>query len=484
VKRTSLVSYPCFIHGLEVGWEAANWLELVDPSTGEAFAQVPEADGMLVDKALRSAHEALAPWRDLPVAERAALLHALAASLRNEEEAFAALLMREAGKTWAAALSEVNSAASLMDYFAEESLRLTGHLPLLGNPRQQVFVVREPVGVVAAITPFNYPLSTLIVKLAPALAVGCTVVAKPDEHTPLSTIKLAQLAVEYGLPPGVFNVLTGTGPVTGALLTGHPIPRLIAFTGSTAVGKIIQTAASGFVRRTILELGGHCPAILCADADWQTQLPQMVGQIFKHSGQYCYRISRLLVAQPLIRDVLKALVKAASQLKAGPAGEADTDLGPLSHPEILQRVTHQVNTAVAQGAHLLLGGRPLTIPGYEGGFYYPATILTDIQADSAIMREEVFGPVVLVQPFENEDQAVALANATPYGLAAYLFSENVGNALEWARRLECGSVWINSIHQAFPEAPFGGMKESGLGREKSRFGIEEYTELKTIYLSY
>jgi succinate-semialdehyde dehydrogenase/glutarate-semialdehyde dehydrogenase len=310
------------------------------------------------------------------------------------------------------------------------------------------------------------------------------VVAKPDEHTPLSTIKLAQLAVEHGLPPGVFNVLTGSGPVTGSLLIGHPIPRLIAFTGSTAVGKIIQTAASGFVRRTILELGGHCPAILCADADWQTQLPRIVGQIFKHSGQYCYRISRLLVAQPLIRDVLKALVKAASQLRVGPASEADTDLGPLNHPEILQRVTHQVDTAVSQGAHLQLGGSPLTIPGYEGGCYYPATILTDIQVDAAIMREEVFGPVVLVQPFENEDQAIALANATPYGLAAYLFSENVGNALEWASRLECGSVWINNIHQAFPEAPFGGMKESGLGREKSRFGIEEYTELKTIYLSY
>ena len=484
MKRTGLVSYPCFIHGLEVGWEAVNWLELVDPSTGEAFAQVPESNEILVDKAVRSAHEAMAPWRALPAVERAALLHAIAAGLRNEEEAFAALLMREAGKTWAAALGEVNSAATLMDYFAEEGLRLTGHLPLLGNPRQQVLVVREPVGVVAAITPFNYPLSTLVVKLAPALAVGCTVVAKPDEHTPLSTIKLAQMAVECGLPPGVFNVLTGSGPVTGSLLTGHPIPRLIAFTGSTAVGKIIQTAASSFVRRTILELGGHCPAIICADADWRTRLAQIVVQIFKHSGQYCYRISRLLVARPLIREVLKALVEAASQLKVGPAGEADTDLGPLNHPEILQRVTQQVDAAVAQGAHLLLGGSPLTIHGYERGCYYPATILTDIRADAAIMREEVFGPVVLVQPFENEDQAVALANATPYGLAAYLFSENVGNALTWAGRLECGSVWINNIHQAFPEAPFGGMKESGLGREKSRFGIEEYTELKTIYLSY
>lgn len=484
MKRTGLIPYPCFIHGLEVGWDAATWLELVDPSTGESFAQVPEADQVLVEQAVRSAHNALPAWRGLPGSERAAKLHALAANLRSEEEAFAALLMREAGKTWEAALNEVHSAAALLDYFAEEGQRLVGHLPMLGNPRQQVLVVREPVGVVAAITPFNYPLSTLLVKLAPALAVGCTVVAKPDEHTPLSTIKLAQLAVEHGLPPGAFNVVTGSGPVTGSLLVNHPIPRLIAFTGSTAVGKIIQSAAASYVRRTILELGGHCPAIICADADWQTQLPQIVGQIFKHSGQYCYRISRLLVARPLIRDVLKALVKTASQLKVGPAGEAGTTLGPLNHSEILQKVTLQVETAIAQGAQLVLGGSPLTIPGYEGGFYYPATILTDVQADAAIMREEVFGPVVLVQPFEDMDQAIDLANATPYGLAAYLFSGNLGNALEGANRLECGSVWINGIHQAFPEAPFGGMKESGLGREKSRFGIEEYTELKTIYLSY
>jgi succinate-semialdehyde dehydrogenase / glutarate-semialdehyde dehydrogenase len=484
VKRHDLVSYPCFIHGREDGWDSINWLPLVDPSSGDAFAQTPEADEALVDKAVRSAAEAFGAWRALSMAERGTRLHALADGLRLEQEALAALLMREAGKTWTAALGEVTSAAALLDYFAEESQRLAGHLPLLGNPRQHVLVVREPVGVVAAITPFNYPLSTLIVKLAPALAVGCTVVAKPDEHTPLSTIKLAKLALENGLPAGVFNVVTGGGPVTGSLLVRHPLLRLIAFTGSTAVGKMIQSDAARFVRRTILELGGHCPAILCADADWKALLPQIIGQTFKHSGQYCYRISRLLVAKPLVREVLKTLAKAAAKLKVGPAGEATSDLGPLNHAEILQKVARQVDEAVAQGARLLIGGSPVTVPDYEGGFYYPATILTDVAVDAAIMREEIFGPVVLVQPFEDMDQAIELANATPYGLAAYLFSGNLGNALEWANRLECGSVWINGIHQAFPEAPFGGMKESGLGREKSIFGIEEYTELKTIYLSY
>ena len=484
MKHPGLVAYPCFIHGREDGWESARWLRLVDPSTGEAFAQVPVATEMLVDAAVRSAHQAFGPWRSLSGMERAAQLHAIADGLRQEELSFAALLMREAGKTWAAAISEVASAAALLDYFAEESRRLSGHIPLLGQPRQQVLIVREPVGVVAAITPFNYPLSTLIAKLAPALAVGCTVVAKPDEHTPLSTIKLAQLAVEKGLPPGAFNVVTGTGPETGNLLVHHPLPRLIAFTGSTAVGKIIQTASGAFVRKTILELGGHCPALIAADADWQAVLPQIVAQIFKHSGQYCYRISRLLVAQSLFRQVLKALVQATALLKVGPASDASTDLGPLNHEDILRQVTRQVDEAVAQGARVLIGGSPVSVPGFEDGFYYPPTVLAEVRVDMAIMQEEVFGPVVMVQPFKDMDQALVLANATPYGLAGYIFSSHVGNALEWAGRLECGSIWINRIHQAIPEAPFGGMKESGLGREKSRFGIEEYTELKSIYLTY
>jgi succinate-semialdehyde dehydrogenase / glutarate-semialdehyde dehydrogenase len=484
VKHPGLVSYPCFIHGREDGLESAQWLPLLDPSTGEAFAQIPVASETLVDAAVDSAQRALGPWRDLSGAERAARLHALADGLRQEEQSFAALLMRESGKTWAAAVNEVTSAAALLDYFTEEGRRLSGHIPLLGHPRQQVLIVREPVGVVVAVTPFNYPLSTLIAKLAPALAVGCTVVAKPDEHTPLTTIKLAQLGLEKGLLPGAFNVVTGTGPETGSRLVNHPLPRLITFTGSTAVGKIIQTASAAFVRKTILELGGHCPAIISADADWQAVLPQIVGQIFKHSGQYCYRISRLLVADSLFQEVLKSLVKAATRLKVGPADDASTDLGPLNHADILRQVAAQVEEAVAEGARVLLGGSPVTIPGYEGGFYYPPTILADVRDDMAIMREEVFGPVVMVQSYADTDQALELANATPYGLAGYIFSGNVGDALEWAGRLECGSIWINHIHQAVPEAPFGGMKESGLGREKSRFGIEEYTELKTIYLTY
>jgi succinate-semialdehyde dehydrogenase / glutarate-semialdehyde dehydrogenase len=404
--------------------------------------------------------------------------------VRLQQDEFAALLSRESGKPGKAALSEVQSAAALIDYFAQESLRLAGHIPLMGNPREKVLIVREPVGVVVGITPFNYPLSTLISKLAPALAVGCTVVVKPDEHTPLCALRLAQLALTTGLPPGVFNVVTGTGPETGHHLVHHPLPRLIAFTGSTAVGKKIQAASAPWVRKTILELGGHCPAIICADAPWQDLLPQLVAQIFKNTGQYCYRISRIFVAESIAADFLQGLLQAASALKVGPAADPATDLGPLNNAEIHASIVEQVGTAVRQGARVELGGCPLTAPPCERGFYFPPTILTNVNSDMAIMREEIFGPVVMIQPFADVARAIDQANATPYGLAAYLFTRALGNALEWAEQLECGSVWINQIHQAYPQAPFGGMKESGLGREKSRFGIEEYTELKTIYLSY
>jgi succinate-semialdehyde dehydrogenase/glutarate-semialdehyde dehydrogenase len=484
LKKTDVDYHLCFIDGREAGVECSRWWYVVDPSTGEPFDRVPIADADLVESALRSAAKAFHGWRRVPAAERAARLHALAAALRRNEPAFTTLLSRETGKPQRAAQSEVLSAAALTDYFAEESLRLAGYVPLLGAQRQKVLILREPVGLVLAITPFNYPLSTLICKLAPALAVGCTVVTKPDEHTPLCALELARLGHEAGLPPGVFNCVTGTGPETGNLLVNHPLPRMVAFTGSTAVGKRIQAASARWVRKTILELGGHCPAIVCQDAKWQEILPEMISQTFKNSGQYCYRISRIFVAESIYREFLAALAQAASQLRVGPAADALSDLGPLNNADIFNKVKLQVEGAVIAGASVLLGGKPLAVPSGQRGFYYPPTILTEVHEEMAIMQEEVFGPVVMVQPFTDVVSALRLANATRYGLAAYLFTREVGNALEWAEQLESGSIWINQIHQAYPEAPFGGMKESGLGREKSRFGVEEYTELKTIYLSY
>lgn len=480
MRRSQLVSHKCWIHG-EAKSGGAEY-PLVNPSNGEVFAHAVAADAHLVDSALRSAQRSLRDWRRVPAYERAAMLHSLAELVRNGRDELASLLSQEVGKPLQAALDEVISAASHIDYFAEESLRLTGEIPLLAYRREQVLIVREPVGVVVTITPFNYPLSTLVTKIAPALAVGCTVVSKPDEHTPLSTLRLARLAIDAGMPPGVFNVVTGPGPGTGSLLIDHPIPRLIAFTGSTAVGKEIHSACAKWVRKTVLELGGHCPAIVCKDAAWRELLPQLLSQSLKNCGQYCYRISRIYVERKIHGDFLEAFVKLASLLRIGPAMDSGVELGPLNNEKVLDRVRRQVAMAVEEGAHVEIGGDLSGLP--RQGFFYPPTVLTGVKSEMAILREEIFGPVVIISSFDDIQDAITEANATPYGLAAYLFTKDLANALAGANELEVGSVWINRIHQAYPEAPFGGMKESGLGREKSRFGIEEYTELKTVYLSY
>ena len=472
--------YLCWIHGESAEGSARH--PLVDPATGQVFAETTVADSRLVDVAVRSCEEGLKKWRRTPAVERARILHAFADSVRRQSEMLGRLLSREVGKPLNAAREEALNAASLLDYFAEEGMRLAGHIPLLGHQREQVLVIREPVGVVVAITPFNYPLSTLACKMGAALAVGCTLVAKPDEHTPLSTIKLAELASQSGLPAGVFNVVTGPGPETGRLLVEHPVPRLITFTGSTEVGKEIQAVSSRWVRKVILELGGHCPAIVCEDAPWREFLPQFVSQCLKNSGQYCYRISRAYVADDIYDEFLREFVEFVGHLRVGPPHDPSVHLGPLNNGDVLSKVRGQVETAVAEGARIEIGGRPSTRP--EGGFYYPPTVLAGVEPGMSIMQEEVFGPVVIISPFHSLSDAVLAANGTPFGLAAYVFSGDLGNGLDLAGQLEVGSVWVNRIHQSYPEAPFGGVKESGLGREKSRFGLEEYTELKTVYLSY
>lgn len=472
--------YSCWIHGQER--RGGTLYPLIDPSTGEIFARATAADRTLVDEAFASALEGWIGWRSTSAHRRAELLHAIAGGIREECEPLASLLSIEVGKPLPSARDEVLSFCTLLDFFAEESLRLSGTIPLMGYHQEQVLVVREPVGVVAAITPFNYPLSTLACKMGPALAVGCTMVVKPDEHTPLSTLRVGELAFRAGLPPGVVNVVTGPGTETGRLLVEHEAPRLITFTGSTEVGKEIQAGSARYVRKTVLELGGSCPAIVCKDAPWEELVPQLVRQSFKNTGQYCYRTSRIYVAEEIYEGFLTRFVDLAGSLRVGPPSEPGVDLGPLNNREMLYRVCRQIEQAVKEGARVECGGKPLERP--EGGFYYPPTVLTEVSSSMSILQEEVFGPVVLLSSLDDMSKAVEEANATRYGLAAYLFTRDLATAMEWAARLEVGSVWINRIHQSYAEAPFGGRKESGLGREKSRFGLEEYTELKTIYLCY
>ncbi|OIP92193.1 MAG: hypothetical protein AUK55_09865 [Syntrophobacteraceae bacterium CG2_30_61_12] len=470
----------CWIDGEERS--GGDWVPVIDPATEQAFAAITVADRALVDEAVQGAVHAQESWKRVPAAERGALLHALGESIAGEQEALSSLMVEEVGKPLRAARAEVRSASRLCHYFAEEMLRLKGELLPGACRREQVLVVREPVGTVAAITPFNYPLSNLVCKLAPALAVGCTVVAKPDEHTSLTALLLARLAGAVGYPQGTVQVVTGPGPETGRFLVEHPLPRLVAFTGSAQVGREILALNAARVRKSVLELGGNCPAIVCEDADWAAVLPDLVEQTFKNSGQYCYRISRIYVARSLFEAFLDQFVKHAATLRLGPPGDPDTDLGPLNNPGVLARVRAQIEQLVNQGGRLLLDGRQAARPPL--GYYLGPTVIDGARIDPEHTREEIFGPVVIISPVSGVAEAVARANATPYGLAAYWFGRDLGAALDHAGDLEVGSLWINRIHPAYSHAPFGGVKQSGLGREKSHFGLEEFTEPKTIYLSY
>lgn len=470
----------CWIDGAERNGES--WVAVIDPATEQAFAAITVADRALVDEAVHGAVHAQESWKKVPADERGALLRALGDCLAGEQEALSSLIAREVGKPLRAARAEVQSAARLCHYFAEEMLRLKGELLASAHRREQVLVVREPVGTVAAITPFNYPLSNLVCKMAPALAVGCTVVAKPDEHTSLTALLLARLSAAVGYPPGTFQVVTGPGPETGRFLVEHPLPRLVAFTGSAQVGREILTFNAARVRQSVLELGGNCPAIVAEDADWAAVVPDMVEQTFKNSGQYCYRIARIYVARSLFEVFADRFVKQTSRLRLGPPGDADTDLGPLNNPGILARVHAQIEQLVEHGGRLLLDGRQAARPPL--GYYLGPTVIDGTRIAPEHTQEEIFGPVAIISPVSGLAEAVARANATPYGLAAYWFGRDLGAALDHAGDLEVGSLWINRIHPAYSHAPFGGVKQSGLGREKSHFGLEEFTEPKTIYLSY
>ena len=357
-------------------------------------------------------------------------------------------------------------------------------MPLDEGPGRKTIVTREPLGVAVAITPFNFPIMLLCLKLGGALAAGCTMVAKPSEETPLSTLLLAEVLHEAGLPAGVFNVVTGRGPGIGAALVAHPVPRKIAFTGGTEAGKAIAAAALGTMKRLTLELGGHCPAIVSADADLEAATRAIVAHGFRNSGQLCYRVNRVFVEEPLYEAFVTRLAERTSELTLAPAGGGPGDLGPLISDKILATSQRHATDAARKGARILTGGARAKGPGFDGGYYFEPTIIADARPDMAIMREETFGPLIGVAPVARAEEAVRLANDSPFGLAAFVFARDLARGLTLCEALDAGSVWLNDIDASSPYVPFGGVKQSGIGREKGRHGVEAYLEWKTMYLSY
>lgn len=457
-------------------------MPVTDPTTGAIFDFVPMGGAAEADLAIRAAQAAFAQWKAVPMAERVRIQKACAAAMRGAADEVAALLSRELGRPLAGCLHEIARSAELLDIYAEEGLRLQATMALASAPGEKTIVTRDPVGVVVAITPFNYPINLLMFKLGAAFVAGCTVVAKPSEDTPLSTLRLAEVFHKAGLPAGVFNVVTG-GRDLGEALVNHPVPRKIAFTGSVLAGKAIAAAAAGTMKRLTLELGGHSAAIVCADADLDRAAAAITRHGFANTGQFCYRVNRVYVDALVYDDFLARLTAKVQMLTVARAGGAG-DLGPLVNEKIFANAARQIADARGKGARVLTGGDRLVGLGYDRGYYLPPTVLADATPDMLVMQEETFGPVLGVAPVRSSAEALALANDSRMGLAGFVFSRDLARGMTLCEGLEVGSVWLNDIQRSSHYVPFGGMKESGLGREKGRYGVEAYLEYKTMYLSY
>lgn len=456
-----------------------------DPATGHMLAAIPRADSADVDAGVAAARRALdtGPWASATPEERSRLLWRIADLIEENLQELAAIESFDQGKTLATAeFGEVPGAAAQFRYYATQARQLEGTTVPTSirrqGPERDIFAytVREPVGVVAAIVPWNSPLLMAAMKVAPALAAGCAVILKPAENTPLTALRLGELMVEAGLPDGVVSILTGYGHEVGKALAIHRGVDKIAFTGSTAVGKQLVTDAAGNLKRLTLELGGKSPAIVLPDADLDRAVPGVARGIFDNGGQVCVAGSRIYAHRSVYRDVVDGLAVQAEALRLGHGLDPRTGLGPLVSSSQAERVDSYISSCRAEGAGVVTGGQRC---GDEGTFYTP-TVLTDVAGDSRIMREEIFGPVAVVTPFDEIDEVIAWSNDSEYGLAASIWTEGLSHAHRLASRIQAGTVWINCHSYFSPELPKGGHKESGWGYENGAPGLSNYLEAKTV----
>ena len=455
-----------------------------NPATGEVIDHAPDGDAAHASAAIEAAYRALPSWMALTAYQRSDLLYRANRLMLEQQRELAELMTQEQGKPLKASMNEVKYAADFLLWFAEEAKRIYGESIPSARSDQRFLVQKQAVGVVAAVTPWNYPISMLTRKLGPALAAGCTVVLKPAESTPLCAIAVFKILEKAGFPPGVVNLVTASDPKPiGEVFCTHPAVRKLTFTGSTAVGKHLAQACAPQLKRVSMELGGHAPFIVYDDADPVHAAKGVSLVKFLNTGQACISPNRIFVHRRIMEPFLSTLEARVGTLRAGDGMNPDNSIGPLINEAALEKVDRQVQDALEKGATLLTGGTQLTESGLDKGCFYGATLLSNVNADMRIYREETFGPVAAVVPFDDEDDVIAMANDTDYGLAAYIYTQNLARALRTFEQLQFGIIGINDINPTSAAAPFGGMKESGLGREGAREGIEEYLETKLGGLS-
>ena len=479
--KANVKTYDLFIDGKWQPSAKGKTYEVIDPSTEEVIAHAPDATAEDVDRAAKAARAAFesGPWAGMTAQDRGRVLFRLAEKVRKEMPKLAELESRNGGKPIVEAEFDINDVATCFEYYGGLATKIQGQVnPVPDNALS--LSLREPVGVAGQIIPWNYPLLMAAWKLAPALAAGCTCVLKPAEQTPLTALEMANWFEEVGLPPGVVNIITGFGESAGAPIVNHPEINKIAFTGSASVGKMILRSAAENIKRVTLELGGKSPNIFFADADFENAIDGALFGVFINQGEVCSAGSRILVEKKIYSKFVDAMVEKAKKIKLGPPLERDTKMGPLVSKEQFNRVLQYQEIGKKEAKVGAGGGRSKS---FSKGYYVEPTIFYDVDNSARIAREEIFGPVAAVIPFESEADALRIANDSPYGLAAAVWSRDIFKAMRMVKAIRAGIVWVNHMQPTYVEAPWGGYKQSGFGRELGPWGLEEYLETKQVHIN-
>lgn len=467
-----------YIDGEWVDADSGKTDTVYNPATLEPITDVSHGGKAETERAIEAAERAFKTWSTLTGRERSKYLYKAAQLMEEEAERLAHILTTEQGKPLSEAIGEIKSGASFLLWYAEEASRVYGEWLPSSHKNKRLLVVPQPVGVVGAITPWNFPSSMITRKLGPALAAGCTVVLKPAPETPLSAIELVKIFERAGLPKGVINLVTGDAKEIGEALLSSKVVRMITFTGSTAVGKYLMRESANTMKKLSLELGGHAPVIVFEDADLDVAAELTLGSKFRNAGQTCICANRVYVHRSIQDQFAEKLIEKVKALKIGLGTEEGVNIGPLINEKAIEKVESHLLDAVNAGAEIMCGGKRYN--GDLKGYFYEPTVIKNVTNDMLIMNEETFGPVMPLQPFDDENEVVALANDTDYGLAAYIFTENLDRSLRVMEKLEYGIVGVNDVFPATAEAPFGGIKQSGVGKEGGHHGISEFVEMKYV----